>query len=96
MPKIYRAASLENSGRLSFKKRELFGKKSIKETLALLLPVLPVAIAVCWYNQARFGSIFEFGATYSLTSNDMNLRGFNMDRLLRGLYCFLLQPADQI
>ena len=79
-------------GKLSFGKRGLFTKKSIPETLALLLPVIPVAIVVCWYNQARFGSIFEFGATYSLTSNDMNLRGFNMDRLLRGMYCFFFQP----
>lgn len=79
-------------GRLSFRKRSLFTGKSIPETLALLIPVLPVAAAVCWYNAARFGSIFEFGATYSLTSNDMNLRGFNIDRLLRGLYCFFFQP----
>ncbi len=79
-------------GKLSFRARELFTKKSIPETLALIIPVIPVAIAVCWYNLARFGNIFEFGATFSLTSNDMNLRGFNIDRLLRGMYCFFFQP----
>ncbi|MBP5609398.1 MAG: hypothetical protein J6X66_14165, partial [Lachnospiraceae bacterium] len=56
------------------------------------IPFVLIAIPVCRYNSARFGSIFEFGATLSLTTNDMNLRGFNMDRLLRGLYCFLIQP----
>ena len=51
-----------------------------------------VGAIVFWYNQARFGSGFEFGATYSLTTNDMNHRGFNFSRVFRGLYSFLLQP----
>lgn len=29
-----------------------------------------------WYNAARFGSPFDFGANYNLTSNDMTRRGF--------------------
>lgn len=76
-----------------WKKRSLFSKGHIGEILAFLLPYALVAVVVCWYNYARFGNIFDFGATYSLTSNDMNHRGFNMNRLLRSLYCFLLQPA---
>ncbi len=58
--------------------------------LWLAVPVLLVAAVVFWYNAARFGSGFEFGATYSLTSNDMNNRGFNLSRLFRGLYSFLI------
>ncbi|MBR5422121.1 MAG: hypothetical protein IK115_13335 [Lachnospiraceae bacterium] len=83
-------------GKLSLKERMIFTKKSIPETMALLLPVIPVAVLVCWYNAARFGSPLEFGATYSLTTNDMNLRGFNLDRLFRGLYAFLFQPPNTI
>ncbi len=83
----------EKEGKLSLRERTLLTKKSIPETLSFILPYVVVAIPVCWYNAARFGSIFEFGATFSLTSNDMNLRGFNLDRLLRGLYCFLFQPT---
>ena len=83
----------EKDGRYGFKGRSLFNKKSIIDTICFILPYVIVAIPVCWYNHARFGSIFEFGATLSLTTNDMNLRGFNMDRLVRGLYCFLLQPT---
>ncbi|MBR6257439.1 MAG: hypothetical protein IKR23_08680 [Lachnospiraceae bacterium] len=83
----------EKDGKYSFKNRSLLTKGSIPDTICFALPFALIAIPVCWYNQARFGSIFEFGATLSLTTNDMNLRGFNMDRLIRGLYCFLIQPT---
>ena len=74
------------------KNRKLFTKKSIIDTICFCLPYVLVAIPICWYNYARFGNIFDFGATYSLTTNDMNHRGFNFDRLIRSLYCFLFQP----
>ncbi|MBO4845372.1 MAG: hypothetical protein J5525_03600 [Lachnospiraceae bacterium] len=76
-----------------FKNRKLFTKKSLIETLCFCLPYVIVAIPVCLYNYARFGNILDFGATYSLTTNDMNHRGFNMNRLLRSLYCYLFQQA---
>lgn len=72
--------------------RKLFSKKTIPETICFLIPYGAVAVLVCWYNYARFGNIFDFGASYSLTSNDMTHRGFNFDRLFRSLFCFLLQP----
>ena len=78
---------------LSIKNRRLFTKDSLGETIAFCLPYVVIAVIVCWYNQARFGSILDFGATYSMTTNDMNHRGFNLDRLVRGLYSFLFQPA---
>lgn len=74
------------------KERSLFSAGKIKETLALLLPFVLIAIPVCWYNQARFGSIIDFGATYSLTSNDMNHRGVSLERIWHGVYSFLFQP----
>lgn len=67
-------------------------KVHIKEGAAFLLPVVLVGIVVFWYNWARFGSGIDFGASYSLTSNDMNHRGFNLSRTVRGLYSFLFQP----
>ena len=79
-------------GRLSVKNRRIFIKGRLGDTLAFCLPYIFVAVAVCAYNMLRFGNILDFGATYSLTSNDMNHRGFNLDRLFRGLYCFLFQP----
>ncbi len=80
------------SGRLSLKERGLFAKGKVVQTVCFIVPFVLVAIVVCGYNYQRFGNILDFGATYSLTTNDMNHRGFNLDRLLRGLFCFLLQP----
>lgn len=79
-------------GRLSVKDRKIFTKETVSDTLAFILPYVIIAVLVCAYNYLRFGNIFDFGATYSLTSNDMNHRGFNIDRLIRGMYCFLFQP----
>lgn len=75
-----------------FCKKEWRMALSWKKILSFVLPVMLVAAVVFWYNIARFDSGFNFGATYSLTSNDMNNRGFNFSRVLRGLYSFLFQP----
>lgn len=74
------------------KERRILSKKSMKETLSLIVPLVLIAMLVIWYNYARFGSGFDFGATYSLTSNDMNHRGFNFSRTIRGVFSFFLQP----
>ncbi len=72
-------------------KRELFGKKNIGRTVALCIPYVISAAIVMWYNAARFGSVFDFGATYSLTNNDMNLRGVSLSRMLSGLWVFFFK-----
>ena len=72
--------------------RIIFTKGRVKETLCFILPYVLVAIPVCMYNYARFGSIFDFGAAYSLTTNDMTHRGFSVSRLVRSLYYYLFQP----
>ena len=77
----------------------LFRKKNEKnsgfgagELAALALPYVFVAAGLMYYNAVRFGSPFDFGASYSLTSNDMTHRGFNLERVLYGLWYFLFQP----
>lgn len=60
---------------------------------ALAAPYLLVAAGLMYYNAVRFGSPFDFGASYSLTSNDMTHRGFNLERILYGIWYFLFQPA---
>lgn len=74
------------------KKRELFGKKNPLDTLCICLPYVLVAAGIMYYNAARFGSPFDFGATYSLTSNDMTKRGFNLHQALLGLWHYFLKP----
>lgn len=74
-----------------FKKRELLSLKSIGRSIALALPYMIIAFVVMKYNYQRFGSVFDFGATYSLTNNDMNLRGNSLSRMLLGIGSFLFQ-----
>ncbi len=74
------------------KERIIFAKGTRKRTIAFTLPYFIIAMILMYYNAARFGSVFDFGATYSLTSNDMTKRGFNISRLLIGFFTFFLQP----
>ena len=69
-------------------------KKLIGSALCIIVPYALVAAVVMWYNYARFGSVFDFGATYSLTNNDMNLRGVNLPRMILGLMTFLFQMPN--
>ena len=74
------------------KKRELFGKKRPLDTVCICLPYVLVAAGIMYYNAARFGSPFDFGATYSLTSNDMTKRSFNVEQTLLGLWHYFVKP----
>jgi hypothetical protein len=49
-------------------------KRSRKTIIAFLAPLAIVAIAMLWYNAARFGDPFEFGIRYQLTHLDMGGR----------------------
>lgn len=75
------------------KNKELFSKKTIKKTISFVLPYLIIAIPLMMYNKARFGSIFDFGANYNLTTNDMTRRGFVFDRIPLGIYYYLFNPV---
>ena len=76
-----------------FKKRELISKKSLKETIAFILPFVIIGLLLMLYNYLRFNSPFDFGANYNLTTNDMTKRGFVFDRIFLGLYSFLFEPT---
>ena len=62
-------------------RRRLFSRAGVRDAAAFLLPVVLVAAGLMWYNAARFGSPFDFGANYNLTGNDMTQRGFNVVRI---------------
>lgn len=68
----------------------LRSRAGAKEALAFLLPVIIVAAGLMWYNYARFGSPFDFGANYNLTGNDMTKRGFNVVRIGPAVFTSLL------
>ena len=77
-----------------FVKRELFSKKGWRQTAALVVPYVLVAAGLMAYNVLRFGSPFDFGASYSMTSNDMTHRGTNLERILYGIWYFLFEPMQ--
>ncbi len=74
-----------------FKDRSLFSKKSIGTTISICLPYIIVAAILMWYNYARFGSPFDFGQNYNLTTNDMTGRGIRFERVGLAFFTYFLQ-----
>lgn len=62
--------------------------------LPFLVPVLLGAGGICWYNYARFDSVFEFGTAYQLTESDIRSNGLNISfhHLKSMLYHYFAQP----
>lgn len=79
--------------RAALRERKLFARKREGQTLALCLPFAAVAAGIMWYNAARFGSVWDFGANYNLTTNDMTHRGWVWGRCGLGIFSYLLQPV---
>lgn len=72
------------------RQKRLRSKQGITEAIAFVLPVILVALGLMAYNAARFGSPFDFGANYNLTSNDMTHRGFRIGRLAPAMFTYFL------
>lgn len=70
------------------------GRNFIRPIAIALIPFVFVAVAVGIYNFARFGSPFDLGANYNLTTNDMTHRGFELDRLSLAFFAYLVQPPN--
>lgn len=63
------------------------------DALCLAGPFAAAGAAMMAYNQARFGSPFDFGAAYNLTGFDLTHLDASPTRLAWGLWVYLLQPA---
>ena len=74
-----------------FEKRQLFSKNSWQKTLLAILAYVVVAVLLMIYNFKRFGSPFDFGATYNLTTNDMTKRGIELGRIPFAIFTYLFQ-----
>lgn len=83
-------------GKQIIQTREFFSKKGFVNTVCVMLPFLCIGCAMMCYNYVRFDSPFDFGATYNLTGNDMTHRGFELDRIPLGIFCYLIQPLNII
>ncbi|MEG1886367.1 MAG: hypothetical protein RR182_08840, partial [Alistipes sp.] len=78
--------------RLFITEQHLMTRKGTIEFICLIAPYLIVLAGLCWYNKMRFGSLFDFGANYNLTVNDMTKRGWNVGRLAPALFAYFIQP----
>lgn len=74
-----------------FEKRQLFSKDSVGRTVLAILAYAVVAVLLMIYNYKRFGSPFDFGANYNLTTNDMTGRGIEAGRIPFALFTYLFQ-----
>lgn len=79
-----------------FEKNKLFTKENIKNIVLFMIPYIIIAAILMYYNYARFGSVFDFGANYNLTTNDMTKRGFVLDRIPLGIMTYLFDPIKFI
>lgn len=76
---------------LAYKEKRIFKKESVINALAFAIPYIIVAAGMMWYNFSRFGSPFDFGSNYNLTTNDMTSRGFVWDRMFPAMFSYLFQ-----
>lgn len=74
-----------------FEKRQLFSKNSMGRTVLAILAYAVVAALLMIYNYKRFGSPFDFGANYNLTTNDMTKRGIDFGRIPLAVFTYLFQ-----
>ncbi|MBR6880958.1 MAG: hypothetical protein IKN14_07755 [Clostridiales bacterium] len=74
------------------KERRFFSVRGAINTAIVFIPFIAVGAGLMFYNYIRFGSVFDFGATYNLTSFDMTHRGIVWDRMTTGLFAYLFQP----
>lgn len=77
-----------------FKDKFIFKKQGIKELVTLAIPFVIIASGIMYYNFIRFGSPFDFGSAYNLTTNDVTRRGFSFGRTGLGIYTYLFQAPS--
>ncbi|MDE7422566.1 MAG: hypothetical protein K2N51_02550 [Lachnospiraceae bacterium] len=65
-----------------------------KTLFIFAIPFVVVAAGLMYYNYIRFGSPFDFGVNYNLTTNDVTKRGFSFGRLPIGIFEYLFSPLS--
>ncbi len=77
-----------------FKDKAILQRKRIVNLAVLAVPFIVVAAGIMYYNYIRFGSPFDFGSGYNLTTNDVTRRGFSFGRIGLGLFTYLFQTPN--
>lgn len=71
-------------------------KDILKHISAVCIPYLIIGILLMVYNYIRFGSVFEFGASYQLTINDMSNLSNRLMTIGMGLVCNLFSIPNLV
>ena len=84
------------AGAASLKERSLMDStnKLIKQMVVFVAVLLPFVLIILWYNNYRFGSIYETG--FQLIAAKTGIDFFSGTPLLTGLHGFLLSPGKGI
>lgn len=77
-----------------FKEKYILKKEGLKDLITLAVPFVVVASGIMYYNFIRFGSPFDFGSAYNLTTNDVTRRGFEAGRTGLGIFTYLFQTPS--
>lgn len=78
------------------KQREFFSVRGIWNTLAVIAPFLVVLAPIAWYNNARFDSWTNFGASYNITGGDMTSYTFEIKKIAIQFLEYLFLPFQLI
>ena len=76
-----------------FFRQKRAAKQKLAEFAFAAVPVAIGAAAIMWYNAARFGSPFDFGATRQLTFYDMSYAGLALYKFFPAMYHYFIQPV---
>lgn len=74
------------------KKHENGIKSLIADIAAFSLPMIAIGVLIMIYNNARFGSPFDFGANYQLTLTDTSTYSLSSALVLPAFYHFFVHP----
>ncbi|MEE0858954.1 MAG: hypothetical protein U0M12_05760 [Acutalibacteraceae bacterium] len=66
--------------------------EKIKYVTSFMLPIIVGGVGLLWYNNARFGSPFDFGTSYQLTVSNVGANKLNLNQLPNAILHYFLQP----
>ena len=75
-------------------KKDYSAKKKTACAASFLIPVFFGAIALMCYNNARFGSPFDFGQAYQLTVSDVHANTLSLRLLPFAIIKYFFQPLE--
>lgn len=67
-------------------------KIKIKKALAIIIPIVIIAILQMYYNYIRFDNVFEFGQFYQLTINNPVDQKMDIGMSIEGVLAYLFNP----